>query len=146
MTHIPYFIIENSELKTYEATETLLYILIEKGTMAIEEDKQDKYSRAFRYIEDYIKSNYASIISIEECSSLLNLNEKYFSKLFKQYIHFNFLDYLTEVKMKNAMKFLNNGYTIKETAEKTGYSDSAYFSKVFHKHFNITPSKCKKID
>ena len=146
MSHIPYFDVESTRLETYEAAETLLYILIEKGTLAIEEDKKDKYSRAFRLIEEYMKTNYASIISIESCSRLLNLNEKYFSKLFKQYLHCSFLDYLTEIKMKNAMKFLKNGFSIKETATKTGYKDSAYFSKVFHKYFQISPSKCKTPD
>ena len=146
VSHIPYFNIENIKLETYEATETFLYILIEKGLSAIEEDKQDKYSRAFRLMADHIKTNYASIISIESCSTLLNLNEKYFSKLFKQYLHYSFLDYLTEIKMNNAMKFLKNGYSIKETANKTGYKDSAYFSRVFHKYFNINPSQCKKSD
>ena len=55
------------------------------------------------------------------------------------------MDYVTEKRMKLASKMLLEGaYSVHEIAEKCGFSDSGFFSKVFLKEVGMTPSDFRK--
>lgn len=93
-------------------------------------------------IGDYIDNEYMNVISLDEAAASVNLSTFYFSKVFKQYWGRNFVDYLNEVRFKNACILLENPkLNIKEVAVKAGYSDANYFSRVFKSMAGITPSE-----
>lgn len=48
------------------------------------------------------------------------------------------LEYITQVRLDNAIIYLQEGYTVSEVAYKIGYEPS-YFSRVFKKHYALTP-------
>jgi len=75
---------------------------------------------------------------------MLNMNTKYFSKLFKSYNNISFIDHLTNIRMEKAKILLIEGNSVKDTAINVGFLDSAYFSKVFNQKFDINPSLYKE--
>ncbi len=140
---ILFFRIEKPNKTIYD-TEIALYNMIESAISALNEDKIDKYKRIFKEISNEININYNKQLSMDYYSDILEMNIKYFSKLFKTYNNISFIDYLTNVRMTKAQDLLKKGKGVRETSFAVGYLDSAYFSKVFSQKFNISPSIYKQ--
>lgn len=95
----------------------------------------------------YMQKNYADCsLSIENICSILNVSAAYFSTIFKRETGKTFLNYLTEIRMEEAILLLDG--TEEKTyiiSEKVGYSEPNYFSYVFKKEYGMSPSKYRKI-
>jgi len=112
---------------------------------AVAEDKRDRYSRHFKFIDHYLRSNFHEQLTVEQVAKTIDLNTKYFSQLCKNYFGATFLEYLTSIRMENAKKLLLTGkYSIREVAEMTSFTDSNYFSRVFRHTFGISPSSFRE--
>lgn len=69
------------------------------------------------------------------------LSMYHFSRLFKYYTKKTPIDYLTSVRMQQAMDLLaNTTLPIADIAHKVGYKNGNYFAKVFKKQNNLAPS------
>ena len=89
----------------------------------------------------YIEENYSRDITLEEVASYCSLSSFYFSKLFRKKKKINFIDYLTELRIKKAGKLLTGtNLSIKEISNTVGYSDPNYFTRVFKRSKSISPS------
>ena len=95
--------------------------------------------------KSYIRDNYKKDISLDEVSREVDISPYYFSKLFKQETGGNFIEYLTEVRLRNARELLkDSGLSIKEICAESGYSDPNYFSRIFKKYEGMTPSEFRE--
>ena len=74
----------------------------------------------------------------------MDIRPYYFSNLFKQETGKNFIEPLTEIRLKNARELLQDSQlSIKEICAQSGYSDPNYFSRIFKKQTDMTPSEFK---
>lgn len=68
--------------------------------------------------------------------------------LFKRHYGMSPSEYLTDLRLKHAKKLLGsyhiNSYTILHIAIASGFTDQNYFSRVFKKHYKITPLQYAK--
>lgn len=70
------------------------------------------------------------------------MNTNYFCKFFKSLTGTSPIDYLTIYRLECAKKKLKETeLSITEVAYDCGFNDSSYFTKVFKKYNNITPTK-----
>ncbi len=130
---------------TIMGQEIYLMDFIDLACSAVLEDKKDRYSRPFKFIDHYLQENYHEQLSVEQVATIIGLNTKYFSQLCKTYFGATFLEYLTSIRMKKAKQLLLTGdYSIKEVAEMTSFTDGNYFSRVFRQTFGISPSSFKE--
>lgn len=102
-------------------------------------------NKAFFEAKDFIDKNYTKIISIESVCEHLNINKFYLTHIFKEQIDMPPIKYLIYKRMEHAKQLLisDNGMSINEIAEACGYSDTAYFCRVFKKTVDITPLQYK---
>ncbi|MGB4407391.1 MAG: response regulator [Sphaerochaeta sp.] len=130
---------------TIMGQEIYLMDFIDLACEAVVEDKRDRYSRPFRYMDQYLHENYQEQLSVEQASMIIGLNPKYFSQLCKSYFGSTFLEYLTSIRMEKAKQLLLTGsYSIRKVAEMTSFTDGNYFSRVFRQTFGISPSSFKQ--
>jgi two-component system response regulator YesN len=91
---------------------------------------------------DYIIKNCKKNVSLEEVAKTVHLSPFYFSRLFKQEKGYNFVDFLTQVRIDKAKKLLQNpDYTAVRIAAEVGYQDASYFSRVFRQATGMTPNQ-----
>ena len=79
-------------------------------------------------------------ISVKGIAEKLYISKAYLSEIFKQSTGISLLEYITMVKVERA-KFLLTTTAQKnyEVAERLGFKDHEYFSKIFKKVTGITP-------
>lgn len=93
----------------------------------------------------WVKEHYRENISISDAALEIGISESYLSRLFKNYMGYTFVEYLTDYRIKMSIELLKD-YSVKvyEVAEKVGYNDPKYFSVIFKKRMGVTPM-CFKI-
>lgn len=105
---------------------------------SLREKNMDRFSRIFRYVE----LNYMYPITTHKSAKMLNITVSHFCHLFKQLTGITFSNYVNYLRIKKAETLLRNtNMTITEIAISIGYNDVAYFSRIFKKQKNISPSE-----
>ncbi len=106
-----------------------------------EEQSESVISKAKAYIDE----NFVKDLSLDEVSRYVNISPYYFSKLFKEEAGENFIEYLTRVRIAQAKELLrDSSLSIKEICVRCGYSDPNYFSRIFKKQEDVTPSEYRE--
>lgn len=96
-------------------------------------------------IENEIKNNYMTNISLRELSKKLYINSSYLGQIFKKKYGMSFKDYLTEYRINEASLLLvETDEKITKIAEMVGYKDNDYFVRKFIEIKGCTPSKYRK--
>ncbi|MDA3845198.1 MAG: response regulator [Vallitaleaceae bacterium] len=103
---------------------------------------QKRYSKLIETAKEYIHLKYAaSNLSLNEVASKVNISPNYFSSLFNQENGMTFIEYLTNIRMDHAKEYLRcSSKKITEIGFLVGYLDSHYFSYIFKKTQNCTPT------
>ena len=92
--------------------------------------------------EEFINLNYRSKFTLKDVADSLYVSSNYLSNLFKAQTGSRFSDYVTEVRLEKSIGYLQDvRYTVAQIAEMVGFSDYRYFSLVFKKKYNETPSE-----
>lgn len=83
----------------------------------------------------YIKDHYCENITLREVSAHIHMNTDYLGKIFKKETGISFNAYVTTIKMEYAEYLLRNSNLKKyEIAEKLGYTNFSYFSRIYSSH------------
>lgn len=95
--------------------------------------------------KEYLESHYAEEITLVDIAAVVNISPQYFSKLIKKTTGFNFIDWLSMLRVKKAKDLLvSTNLTVKEVGFLVGYKDPNYFSRIFKKRNGMTPSEYVK--
>lgn len=116
-------------------------IVIQYGAYCLEGNSQLAEQRSYAEIAaDLIHRFYAEEISLQSVASQINVNPSYLSRVFKQEMGANFISYLTQIRIDKAKSYLASGrYKVYEVADKVGYHNYTYFSKIFKKVAGVSP-------
>jgi len=110
------------------------------------EAKRFQDSRPIRLAKQYINDHFHESITLEDIAGVVHLNAVYFSVIFKREVGINFSDYLIQMRIEAAKALLKESHmTINEIAERVGYRDSRYFSKLFRKIVGVYPNEYRKL-
>lgn len=102
----------------------------------------DYSNKVVQATKEFLEVNYMEDISLEDVAQYVNISPQYFSKLIKKNTGFNFIDWLSMLRVKKAKELLlNTNLTIKEICYRVGYKDPNYFSRIFKKRTGLTPSE-----
>lgn len=90
----------------------------------------------------YIEKNYTEQLTVAGLAKLSNYSERQFLRLFHKAFGCMPMTYVANLRMQKARELLRTtDLTVTETAFRCGYSDSNYFSRVFKKFNDATPSE-----
>lgn len=105
-------------------------------------EKENKVSNVMYNAKAYIDAHYNQDIGLKDVSEAVAISPQYFSKIFKDELGVNFIDYLTKVRINRAKDLLmNKELSIKEIAFEVGYNDPNYFSRLFKKTVGVSPTE-----
>ena len=93
----------------------------------------------------FIDAHYSRCdMSLTLLSQNLLISPAYLSSIFKKTKGISINQYLTQSRLDKAKELLSGtNLTLTEIAERVGYNDLFYFSKVFKRYFGVAPSAYK---
>ena len=98
--------------------------------------------KRFELVFQYIELNYNEKILISDLSEMLNITTYHFCRLFKQLSGKTVIDYINNIRLEKAIPYLKEDkLNITEIALKCGFDDINYFSRIFKKYYNVSPTK-----
>ncbi|MFE6078123.1 helix-turn-helix domain-containing protein [Paenibacillus sp. NPDC057886] len=120
--------------------ERIVHVCVEEFTG--KEEKQ--IQMAVHHMKEHAERQYAEALSLDELADLHGIHAYTLSRAFKQTFGQNFVDYLTEIRLKRAKELLEStDVKINEIAEQVGYQAS-YFNRLFKKSEGTTPSRYRE--
>jgi two-component system response regulator YesN len=97
--------------------------------------------RGLRLIQDKLNEN----LTADEIAKSVNMSKSYFHKCFKDIVGKSFNQYVRESRIEKAKLIIEqSNEPIQIIAEKIGYLDEKYFSKVFREQTGFLPSEYRK--
>lgn len=90
----------------------------------------------------YMEYKYMEPISVSDLASLASLSERHYSRIFKDTYKITPGNYILSLRLQHACRLLKNtSIKISDIAMQSGFNDSNYFTRRFHKTFGVAPSE-----
>ena len=90
----------------------------------------------------YINQYYSEKIALAEIAKAASVSEREASRCFKKNIGQSPMEYLIQYRLNQSKKLLlETNMTITDICQQCGFSDSAYFGKVFRRFYGMTPGE-----
>ena len=132
--------------------------VLEKGLFGLDEtvarigaaleNKQRLSSEARRLVRKsmaFIHERYADEISRKDIARHVNIAEDYLTFCFRQELGTTPIKYLQRYRVNRAKALLvENTNSITEIARTVGFSDSGYFSRIFHRETGMSPDEFRR--
>lgn len=95
------------------------------------------------FAKDYLLQHADQPPSLTELARIAGINEFKLKKGFREIFNTSVFGYLNDYRLHEAKQLLYSGNTIKEVADRFGFSSVQHFSKAFKQRFGIPPGQCK---
>lgn len=106
----------------------------------------DRHSSTVHELRLFLDENYRENTSMKTLAPRYGYTPSYLSNIFKEHLGLSPVDYMNQLRMKEAAYLLANKHemTNAEIAAYLGYTDASYFSRVFKKICGTAPSAFRK--
>jgi len=95
------------------------------------------YSKTVRYMEDHITESLA----MDYLSKELHVGQAILKKIFRDYTDGGTITYFHNMKIRYAIMYLMNGYSVTDVSEMLGFSSVNHFSTFFKKMVGESPKR-----
>ncbi|SEC42359.1 response regulator [Paenibacillus sp. GP183] len=112
---------------------------------AIQANRRNRNRLDLAAVQTHINRHFQEPISLETIAQYFYVSKEHLSRTYKASFGENISDTIIRKKMEKARELIvEHKLAIKHIAELTGYTDLAYFYKVFKKHYGLTPGELRK--
>jgi two-component system response regulator YesN len=123
-----------------QSTKKWLNDVLEKAISTLVQRGNISRSDVVNGMVAYIHQHFDERIDLSVLSEKFFKCKEYISRLFKKELDLNFKELLTNVRLEKAKTLLlNSSDTVQNIAQRVGFKDEFYFSRVFKKHFGLSP-------
>lgn len=107
--------------------------------------KLDRNEQLVQKIKTYIRDHVAESLTLTTISRIVNYNEAYISRLFKQINGMGISEYISLERINKAKDLLvTTSDSMQNIATATGFDTAQYFSLVFKKTTGVSPSEYRR--
>jgi len=94
---------------------------------------------------EIIQERYQEKITLCEIAEEVNVTPAYLSYSFRKYTGQTIVEYINKLRIEvSKCLLINSDLQIKEVAERVGYEDAKYFSRVFHRIVGCSPTTYRR--
>ena len=98
----------------------------------------------FGKLQKYIEEHFMDKLTLHQIAHEIHANGSYLSRLYKLKTGHNLFDVINKMKLEKAKEYISQGNKIYEAAQKVGFDDVSYFSRVFRKYEGCSPREYEK--
>lgn len=94
----------------------------------------------------YLQSNYANKLSLDEIAHNVHISPTYLSRVFKRETGTSMVDFLNRIRIEKSKELLaNHQIRLIEVALQCGFESQSYFNRMFKQFCNMTPQQYRKL-
>jgi AraC-like DNA-binding protein len=113
--------------------------------LIFEEYKKYSSQNRFAYVIEYVETHLEEQITVEKLSKLACMSESNFYKAFKREFGITPVEYILKQRISLSKKLLTNmKLSITDVCYKAGFNSLSYFSVLFKKYADQSPSEFRK--
>ncbi|MEP7371967.1 MAG: AraC family transcriptional regulator [Chitinophagaceae bacterium] len=117
------------------------YIIHDTSTVQSNDSQTDRLAEVYQYLAD----NFQKDISLHEISSIANLTEPAFCRLFKKRTGKGFVEYVNEIRISAACKYLQDtDLNVSAIAFRSGFKTISNFNKRFNSITGFSPKEYRR--
>lgn len=129
--------------------DSLFYLLMEELLQSFTSMKQTRLSLfAKEEVEQvcrYLEQHYGEKITLDQLSEIAHLNKHSLVRNFTRYKGITPYRYLETLRIDKAKKLLEQGESLLEAAQQTGFYDQSHFANYFNRLIGLTPSQYQSV-
>lgn len=134
----------NDSYLCYGYMLVLMGLILQSNTLQ-NSSKKTQSNDALEKVLSVMHVDFDKPICIKDYAKMCHLSEDRFIRMFKEYTGLPPYRYQLRIRIERAVEMLeNHSVNVSECAETVGFSDVAYFSRVFKKFTGHPPSYYKK--
>jgi len=95
-------------------------------------------------ILDYIRAHLAEPLNLDQIASTFFISKHYLCRVFKNAIGFSVMEYIIHCRILQARRLLQEGHSVQEAGELSGFSDNSHFIRTFRKLTGTSPGRYAK--
>ena len=128
------------ELDITICLQSMWRLLLEHITYEPQASRENslEYDR-IKKILSYIEENYQNKITLNDIAGHIHVWESECTRLFKRHMNTTLFAFLQEYRIERSLEFLQDDQPVSAVADKAGFSDPNYYSKVFAKIKGCSP-------
>ena len=95
-------------------------------------------------ILDYIRDNLSEPLSLDQIASQFLISKHYLCRVFKAATGFSVMEYIIYSRVLRARQLLQEGTSVQQAGELSGFSDNSHFIRTFGHLTGVTPGRYAK--
>lgn len=131
---------EQSICRKYAAAYQLVDLLLAGAVL-----KDMSFDSGAAQLKRYIDEHYSEEIKKEDLAAVAVCSVPNLYRIFQKHFHLSPHNYINRIRLEKASILLeNSGCPVSEVAQKVGFDDPAYFSKLFKEIYMLSPQKYRE--
>lgn len=103
--------------------------------------KSGQEDKRIELAKEYIQSEYATDISLDQVAAVAGISPFHFLRLFSDQVGIAPHAYLIQARIEQAKQQLSGGARLADVAAECGFSDQAHLTRLYKKQYGITPGR-----
>ena len=138
-------------LREIEDAENLVQVaalvprMIRRYCLLVQTYSRERYSGLVRDVLNFVDFHYMEPMNLESLAVKQAVNKNYLSTRFHKEVGMTVTDYINLTRVRRSLKLLRGtALSMPEIAERCGFSDANYYTRVFKKVHGSTPNEYRK--
>lgn len=111
-----------------------------KVVVQAQQEKEDTNGAVTAKVMEYLENHYAEHLSLQDVCDYVGFSRGYVCRILKNDTGDTFVSLLNKIRIEKAREMLaTHEYKVYEVAEKTGFSNYAYFYQAYRKYTGLSP-------
>lgn len=140
---------EHKTISNIVESNGIMRLLLSAFLSESKEEKQADTAAGIGRIQPalkYIHNNIHHTITLDDLAKIVDLNPAYFSDMFSRVMGISPIKYINKKRVEKAQTLLvSTELTLSQIAQKTGFNDEYYFSRLFCKTVGQSPGKYRRM-
>lgn len=125
--------------------EILVTRLMRSTDFALNRDPMPSSNNQCAVVRRYIDAHFKDSLTLDQLAEIANVNKFYLAHSFKEEFGVSPITYQLNCRIEESCYLLQRtDMSLAEIARVLGFSSSSYFSQIFRKHMNTTPTEYRK--
>lgn len=138
--------VNNSDHFKSDIEKALLRIIVAEYIRNIDLSEQSVSSTLAQDIMKYIRIHISESLTLEGVAASFHISPQYLSRIFKQNMGVGFKKYITELRLKSAIKFISHtDLSITDICYKVGFENAGTFFRQFKENFGVSPTQYRNL-